>query len=309
MQYATQRIAAIDVGSNTVRLLIADSRDKKLLYRHTMTRLAEGLHASGHLRQDAMERTAVALRRFSELIRQFDVHYIRVVATAAVREAGNGVDFIRMVETRTGLCIEVIDGAQEASLSVAGASAVLSEAVRSDMLLFDVGGGSTEFIRVQGSHTQTCSHKLGVVRLIEALPPHDPPKPDDYQAMVQRAAVTLEKVEHGWQGQQSLPSYLVGTAGTVTTIAALHMQLGHYDAERVNNHVIPVDDLWDMRDHVCSLSHAERASIPAIELGRCDLILAGFAIVEAMMSRWHYDQLISVDAGLLEGCVEGGGSA
>lgn len=315
---AQKKIASIDIGSNTLRLLIAKPSEEsnaiepweEIDYAHRIARLGEGLHHSGKLSDAGMARTIDALKAFRELI---DKHHIepaniRAVATAAVREAENGEAFRKMVLEQTGIDIRIIGGNEEAALSLKGAASVLSPETRDDMLLFDIGGGSTEFIRVNSNNTcnggivDAISRKLGVVRLVEAHLKSDPPSPEDFQAMVDTATQHLEQVEIFWKPTSTrCPTHLVGTAGTVTTLMAVHLEMDTYDAHRINNACMSREEFTTLRNRLLALTHEERQAIPAIEAGRADLIIAGLAIIEAIMDRWNYNALISVDAGLLEG--------
>ncbi|HKJ83396.1 MAG TPA: Ppx/GppA phosphatase family protein [Mariprofundaceae bacterium] len=305
-----QGFAAIDIGSNTLRLLIAEpsaGRDKthwhQLAYDHYITRLGEGLHTEGRLGETGMARALEGLQQFAHRITEYGIapECVNAVATAAMREAKNGQTFLDRIGQETGITPHIISGNEEAATCLAGAASVLDEQTRRDMLLFDIGGGSTEFIRAgNGLMRDAISRKLGVVRLVEAHLHSDPPSTADYRAMIDTAKQHLEQVASFWKDAKP-PSHLVGTAGTITTLAAIHLELVPYDAERVNNHVMLIEDVHMLRDHLLSMSHEQRTAIPAIEPGRADLIIAGLAIVEAVMRRWHYDRLVTVDAGLLEG--------
>ncbi len=306
----SRRFAAIDIGSNTFRMLIAEPAAggcaepwQTIHYTHRIIRLGEGLHHSGQLCEAAMQRAMQAFSEFAALLRQFNVPatHVAATATAAMREAANGDAFRARVAHETGIDIRIIDGETEARLSLAGAGAVLNVSTRADMLLFDIGGGSTEFIRVaHGRCRDATSRKLGVVRLIEAHLHSDPPSPSDYAAMVAAADAHLDDVERYW-GDHHAPAALVGTAGTVTTLAATELDLYPYDATQINNHIMSRPAFYALRDRLLAMNHAERQAIRTIEAGRADLIVAGVAIVEAVMQRWHYDQMVVVDAGLLEG--------
>ncbi len=303
-----QTFAAIDIGSNTFRLLIArPSTDTPpwhtLYYTHRIVRLGEGLHHNGVLCEAAMQRGMAAFHAFAELLQQYHVPCERVyaVATAAMREAGNGAAFRARVQDEIGIDIHIIDGEREAAMSLAGACAVLHADTRRDFLLFDIGGGSTEFIRArQGRQQDAISCRLGVVRLVERFLHSDPPAAADYRNMVHAAGEHLDLVASHW-GDERIPTRLVGTAGTVTTLAATELDLFPYDASIINNHVMHRDAFLQLRDRLLSLDHAQRQALRTIEAGRGDLIVAGLAIVEAVMQRWHYDHMIVVDAGLLEG--------
>lgn len=302
------RYAAVDIGSNTIRLLIAEPTSngapwKTVYYTHRIARLAEGLHHSGTLSQEGMARATRALEEFSQHLTDFNVSsdHTSVMATAAVREAKNGNDFRQHIKDQTGLSIRIISGEKEAVTSLAGSCAVLEPATRSDMLLFDIGGGSSEFIRARdGKAVDICSRKLGTVRLVDACLRSDPTSASDYNAMLRIADEHLAAVESGW-GDHRGPENLVGTAGTVTTLAATELNLFPYQAEIINNHRMGRKAFFALRNRLLGMSHQERLQIRTIESGRCDLIIAGLAIIEAVIERWNYDELIIVDAGLLEG--------
>jgi len=305
-----ERFAAIDIGSNTFRLLIAEAAKpgattpwQTIYYTHRIIRLGEGLHHTGHLAETAMQRGMQAFSDYAALLAQYQVppEHVAATATAAMREATNGAAFRHAVLAETGIDIRIIDGETEAGMSLQGASAVLPDRTRQDMLLFDIGGGSTEFIRAaDGACRDAISRKLGVVRLVEAHLHSDPPSPCDYGAMLAAADNHLAEVEQFW-GDKQPPAVLVGTAGTVTTLAATELDLCPYDASVINNHRMSRHAFEALRDRLLSMPHSERQAIRTIEAGRGDLIVAGLAIVEAIMQRWHYDQMIVVDAGLLEG--------
>jgi len=303
--------AAIDIGSNTFRLLIARPVTsgqasppwKTAYYTHRIVRLGEGLHHSGKLSEAGMRRATTALKEFADIITAHGIkpETVCAAATAAMRDAENGKEFSHCIKQETGFHIRIIDGETEASMSLSGATAVLESDTRSDMLLFDIGGGSTEFIRAHdGVLCDGISCKLGVVRLVDSHLNSDPPSAGDYAAMVAVSNRHLDDVEQHW-GDNRIPAYLVGTAGTVTTLAAIHLDLTPYDADVINNHVIPWADFPALRGRLLSLTHDRRQAMRTIEEGRADLMVAGLAIIEAVMTRWHYSKLIVVNAGLLEG--------
>jgi exopolyphosphatase / guanosine-5'-triphosphate,3'-diphosphate pyrophosphatase len=299
--------AAIDIGSNTFRMLIARPAATRpwetVYYTHRIVRLGEGLHHTGRLSEAGMERASRAMREFAAIIENHGLSPkdTRAVATAAVREAVNGQAFVQRILAETGIAVRVIDGDTEAALSLAGACAVLHESTRRDMLLFDIGGGSTEFVRAaDGRLMDAISRKLGVVRLVEAHLHSDPPSQGDYRGMLQAADAHLAEVEAHW-GDGRAPHHLVGTAGTVTTLAATELGLCPYDADIINNHVMTADAFFTLRDRLLSLSLAKRQELPTIEQGRADLLVAGLAIIESILRRWDYWEMSVVDAGLLEG--------
>ena len=307
-----QAFAAIDIGSNTFRLLIAKPNIststtpwEPIAYTHRIVRLGEGLHQTHMLCQAAMQRALTAFSEFSAILKQHHISpkHTLAVATAAMREAKNGALFCQQVATETHIHIQIIQGTEEAHLSLLGACAVLPEDESHDMLLFDIGGASTEFVRAsQHTTIDTISCKLGVVRLVEAHLHSNPPSASDYQAMKQTTHTHLDAVEKYWQMHQNhFPKYLVGTAGTVTTLAAIDLNMSEYDADIVNNHHITYPRFCQLRDKLLSMSLEQRQAMPAIEKGRADLMIAGLAIMESIIERWNYDVFSTVDAGLLEG--------
>ncbi len=305
--------ASIDIGSNTLRLLIAQPSADPLAtqpwetidYAHRITRLGQGLHESGRLSEAGMERAVDLLKEFRHLITRYEVkpEHIYAVATAAVREAENGASFKKLVQRETGIGISIIHGREEASMSLLGATSVLHDESAREMLLFDIGGGSTEFIRAKEKIIRDAiSCKLGVVRLVETHLHSDPPSSEEYLAMKNSALCHLTEVSRFWEETPGIvPARMVGTAGTVTTLAAVQMELVPYDPKKVNNYKIESAAFYQLRDRLLAMDHKHREAIPAIEAGRADLIIAGLSIVEAIMETWNYDSFITVDAGLLEG--------
>jgi len=312
----TPRFAAIDIGSNTFRLLIAE-KDlslnpitpwKIIAYSHHIVRLGEGLHKSGKLCDEAMQRALLAFHEFAKLLIQHHIstpEQYMAVATAAMREASNAQSFCKQVFEQTNIRIHIIDGDDEARLSLAGSCAVLPALTRDDMLLFDIGGGSTEFVRANNNQCMdSISRKLGVVRLVEAHLRSNPPSTEDYAAIKNTCHTHLDAVERHWQQQSSHatpPKHMIGTAGTVTTLAAIDLNMSDYQVELINNHRISKQRFFTLRDRLLNLTLSQRQAIPAIEHGRADLMIAGLAIIECIFERWHYEEMIIVDAGLLEG--------
>jgi len=300
--------AAIDIGSNTLRLMIAEPAAltppwRLCAYESRITRLGEGLRETGLLQETAMQRVIAGLKEFSDLVRIHGIapQNVAAVATAAVREATNGDLLLNRIKASTGISPRKISGDEEAGLSLQGAAAVLLDQYSHDLLLMDIGGGSTEFIRAGSGRLQSAiSRKLGVVALVNAGLGADPPSAAEYNTLLDRCRSHLQKVEASWPDHR-IPATLAGTAGTVTTLAGLHLNLFPYDADRINNHAIGWNSFLKLRGELLAMTHQERAALPAIESGRADLIIAGVAIVEAVMDQWHYSELITVDAGLLEG--------
>jgi len=301
--------AVLDIGSNTIRLLIAEvganTIVQRIHYEHQIARLGEGLQQTGMLSEAGMQRAMLVFSAFKDVCQAHGIAVsdIYAVATAAIREARNGQSFVAEVMQTTGLHIQVISGEQEASLALAGVRLGLSDEVGSDMCLFDIGGGSTEFTCVlNGQVRDSHSLKLGVVRLTEQWAQQQPVE-QAYGQMKQAVIPFLEQLESFWGKDATLPQHLVGTAGTVTTLAAIAQGMQTYVAEQIDGYVMTRSVFNSLRDRLLNMSNQERLQIPALEKGREDVIIAGIAIIDVLLERWHFAALISVDSGLLEGLL------
>jgi exopolyphosphatase/guanosine-5'-triphosphate,3'-diphosphate pyrophosphatase len=291
--------AAVDVGTNTVRMLFGEVLNGRVLpdsYYRRVTRLGGGATIEKGLSPEAMERTLSALTEMGGILRASGVDAVRAVGTAALRNAANGPRFVEKVRSVSGIPLEIIDGDEEASLCARGVLSALHP--RPDRcLIFDIGGGSTEFILSRGDELIfQRSYPLGVVHLCEQFP--DP----DRQRMHIEQVLGLFLDDLASAGDAA-GSTLVGTAGTATTLAALHLQMTLYDWRRVNNLVIGIEDLKGMASRLNPLSPKERESLPGMEKGRGDLILPGIRIVLNLLERLGRRQLTVSDFGLLEGAL------
>ena len=296
--------AAVDVGTNTVRLLIGSVHEGRIEpwhYFRRITRLGGGFSPERGLLPAAMERTLAALQEAAALLQGAPVQCVRGVGTAVLRAAGNGPDFATQAADLTGIPLEIIDGAEEARLSSLGVLSALAPQPTT-CLIIDIGGGSTEFILwYQGRALFSRSYPLGVVRLAEDLPSPSLQTPEIDRTL------TLFQAELASAGLASLASdpecLLVGTAGTVTTLGALHLGISEYDWQRINNLVLTIPDLRTLESVLEPLSVADRETLAGMEKGRGDLIVPGLRIVLGIMTRFHRKSLIISDFGLLEGIL------
>jgi len=303
----TTRIAAIDLGTNTVRLLVADvtpraSGWRTVLAEQRVTRLGDGFRTSGVLGEAAAARTAAAVVEYVARARAAGATRVAIAATSAVRDAANGRRFVHDLERATGVDVRVISGEEEARLTLAGIVAGLGP-LPGVVVAFDIGGGSTEYILARdGALVTAVSLRLGVVPLAERFPFPDAVDPARYAAL--RAEV---------QGQlaRELPSpiataridTLVGTAGTVTTLAALDLGLGGYHPAREQGHVLTRAAVERQRRRLAALDVVGRSALPCLEPGRADLIVGGVAIVEATLDQVGTEQLVVSDWSLREGLL------
>lgn len=297
--------AAIDVGTNTLRLLIAESvrpDDFTILHEEQeITRLGKGLIPSRLLQDGPRRRSLVVLRRFAEVARSFKAEQVAAVATSAVREAMNREELVVEIARETGLTVRVIDGREEARLTLLGVRHGLCLGSRW-VLVMDVGGGSTEFVLAKGEAIEAIvSTGLGVVKLIEQHLLSDPPTLDELQALREVVARRIDQLCSELPAREG--TQLIGTAGTPTTLAAIDLGLVTYDREKVQGHCLGLARVRELLDRLASLPLRERRRIPGLESGRADVILAGAAIVAASMDRLGYHEMRVSDEGLREGIL------
>lgn len=299
------RLAAVDVGTNTIRMVVADVDDSGGLVTvaagREMVRLGQGIVRSGRLSEDAMARAEATLARFAEAIRSQGPEAVAVAATSAVREAANGPDFVARVRAGTGLEIAVIDGEEEARLTALGAGAALT-GPSTDLLVVDIGGGSTEFVLVKGGRTAArVSVGMGVVTLTERYLAGDPPKPPELYELDEALRERMRRVRKGLGEVGAVR--LVATAGTPTTLAAVDLEMAEYDPARVNNHALTLARVEELYDRLVSIPAAERRQVTGVEAGREELIVAGCAILLRVMHDYQFGAVTVSDWGLREGLL------
>jgi len=290
-------IASIDIGTNTVRCLIGEVRGRiltpKAIYRDII-RLGEGLRARGELEPAAFDRLTTVLTDYNRYIKESGCRNVRAVGTSALRDAGGGGIIGRALREVLGYPVEVISGEEEARLTSLGVQAGIGP--MDDGLLLDIGGGSTELIRVSdGVITWWTSLPAGVVHLTEELFKDDPPSPGQVEALRKRfrAFIDLQRDDGG--------ARLAGTAGTPTTLAAIQLGIDDYNPTLVNGHVLGLDTIRGLLKEFLSRTSAGRLAMTGMEKGREDLIVAGTVMVLEVMDRWGHEEMIVSDWGLLEG--------
>lgn len=293
-------LAAIDVGSNTVRMLISAGSRGQLatnVYLRRVTRLSGGLTSAGGLTAGSMQRTLEALQWFRSILEERQVKNCRAVATEALRRSINSQQFLDLVAAEAGLELEIISGEEEARLTTAGVLSVISPLPQAAIII-DIGGGSTELICVIDGRT-VCqkSYPLGVVRLCE-----ESISASDRQEHIVKA---LDDFYCLLKAQQLLchTYQLIGTAGTVTTLAAVHLELEDYAVDKINNHLISADWLKELKEELEPLTIAEREAIKGMEAGRGDLIIPGIEILLCLTEKFSQNDLRISDSGLLEGIL------
>jgi exopolyphosphatase/guanosine-5'-triphosphate,3'-diphosphate pyrophosphatase len=300
---STERIASIDLGTNTARLLIGSSNNGKverLFISRKITRLGGGFTKNKGISPEAAQRTISALGDFSRSLKEYNVDKVRAVATSAVRDAANRAEFCDAVRRTTGIELEVISGELEGKLTLSGVISGLD--VRpNDLFVFDVGGGSTEYTLSSGENVLfTRSLPLGVVRLTEGKVGIDA-----MAAKVEKELCFLSKELLASSFSDCLSSStLIGTAGTATTLAAISLKLSDYDYRKVNNHLLSLDEISPIFNTLLPLSPEERLSqVTGMETGREDLIIAGTILTMKTMETFGFSTLKVSDYGLLEGVL------
>ena len=299
------RLAAIDLGTNTVHVLVADATSSEWRLVHhdqVVTRLGEGLWPTGRLHDVPMTRTEDAIARYVEHARALGAASVRIVATSAVREAANGSVFTQRLAARTDTAVEVVSGEEEARLTLRGVMDGLGNP-RGALLVFDVGGGSTEYtVARDGALETTVSLVLGVVPLAERFPFPTRVEAERYRDMAEVVTTQLAR-ELPQTITAATFDQLVGTAGTVTALAALDLGLPRYDGQRVQGHRLTRGAVERQLARLSALTLEERGRVPCLEPARADILIPGVAIVLATMALVGVEALVVSDAGLREGIM------
>jgi len=299
--------ASIDVGSNTLRLLIAEVRDNKIIEVYSdrkITRLGEGTDSAGKLPDKNIEDALTALKGFSAVITRHGVGEIRAVATSAIREAANADIFIKKALNETGIAIEVIPGIKEAELTLKGILLSLENTNPGSKFIIDIGGGSTEWIIYKpGSPAVMGSIPIGVLKLSKRYLKSDPIDQADLNEMNNEIMSVLKNL-HMKTGQYfDKNTFFIGTAGTFTTLASIDLKLDRYVREKVHMHKIPLAGLLQMGEKLLALPLEERKKVKGLEPERADLIIPGLIFTINTMEYFGFRELTVSDYGLLEGAL------
>ena len=298
-------IASIDIGSNTARLLIIEPKDDQkfnlLVSERNITRLGEGIEAQGKLTEHRIQTTLKVLSIFRQICLENGDPPIFAVATSAVREASNGQEFVRRAKKETGIDIKIITWEEEARLTLEGVYWKIPHENRR-VITFDIGGGSTEFILSQGENIKDfCSTSLGVVRLTEKFITQHPVDEREYHSLQNHLQYELQTVKKKLSA--FLPELLIGTAGTVTTLAALKENIYPYDPEKIHGSTFSRPEAEAILDDLKGKSLSQRLLLKPIEPGREDLIIAGTAIVLETMRAFGCEILTVSEYSLREGLI------
>ena len=299
------RVAAIDCGTNSIRLLIADITDGTLIdviRTMVIVRLCEGVDKTGEFSQGALGRTFAALDSFEALIREHKPERIRFVATSASRDVSNRAEFVSGIKSRLGIEPDVISGDEEAELSFIGATADLLNQVNppeAPYLVIDIGGGSTEFVLGTSAPTDSISTNIGCVRMTERNLTSDPP------TTAQIAAATADVDAAIDQAFQVVPiaqaKSLIGLAGSVTTVAALALGLSEYDSEKIHGSRISAKAVHQVTQDLLHMTRADRAALGPMHEGRIDVIGGGALVLDRIMQRTGIPEVLVSERDILDG--------
>jgi exopolyphosphatase/guanosine-5'-triphosphate,3'-diphosphate pyrophosphatase len=305
----TIRRAVIDVGTNSIKLLVADisAQEVRPVWEGSkQTRLGKGFYQTHELQPGAISQTARAVAEFASAARKHQSKSIRIIATSAVREAINSNQLTDAIETGTGLKVEILSGEQEADLVFQGVTT--DPALRNEpLLLLDVGGGSTEFILGHAQHQDySKSIALGSVRLLETHPPGNPPRVEELsscrkevkQLIRKHVCPDLEPLLFKARKENQTVLHLVGTGGTATILARMESNLANYDRERIESTRLSCKRLLWHVEHLWSLPFEKRKDIVGLPSNRADVILGGILIYEAVMNLFEFNELRITTRGL-----------
>jgi exopolyphosphatase / guanosine-5'-triphosphate,3'-diphosphate pyrophosphatase len=301
----SKRLAGIDIGTLTCRLLIADllpsGRLNDLRSERRILRLGEGVDQGKKLSVAAMDRVIACLCEWRDVIESCRVEASIAVATSAVRDASNRGEFLDRVKREAGFEVEIITGDEEARRTLLGIRSGLPDGV-TDILALDIGGGSTEFILDRpGQKPIVRSIDIGVVRLCDRLLHHDPPTDEEVRAAREWVRKETGSAVAGMENFQT--ATFVGTAGTITSLAAMAQQLPSYEPARIHNYRLELDTIRELEQLLLSRKRSDRVGLPGLEKGREEVIAAGAIIIRTVMETLGMSAVLVSDLGLREGVL------
>jgi exopolyphosphatase / guanosine-5'-triphosphate,3'-diphosphate pyrophosphatase len=297
-----EKFASIDIGSNTLRLLIAERKDEGFRPRfrdREIVRLGRNFYPHRLLTSPAMEAALTVLNRFKIKSDQEGVTQLSAVGTGVLREAENILFFLEKVKQDTGITIKIISGVEEAGLMAKGILSIFPS-TRGKTIFFDIGGGSTEFVFLRnGQIEDRVSMPLGVVGLTEKFLQTDPPQSNELDSL----KVYCQNILRKNLANNDNINNLIGTAGTVTTLAAMTKNLIAYDPDLINGTALTSENLLALTNKILAMPFEDRAKLTGLEPGRADIISAGILLVLEIMDHFSQKVLLVSDAGLLEGLI------
>jgi len=302
----TRRVAAVDCGTNSLRLLVADvdlgrAELADVARRMEIVRLGQGVDQTGWLAPEALARTAAVLRDYADVIAATAARSVRMVATSATRDASNTAEFTRQVKEILGVAPEVLTGSEEAMLSFTGATAELAGTHGGPFLVADIGGGSTEFVLGEPAEpaVHAISVDIGCVRMTERHLHGDPPSRDEVTAATADIDAALTALAGAVPVRQART--LAGLAGSVTTVAGIAMGLPAYDPARIHHARVSAADVHEVTRGLLAQTRAARAAIGVMHPGRVDVIGGGALILDRIMERFGFSEVLVSEHDILDG--------
>lgn len=312
-----ENISAIDIGSNTLRLLICSIDNDRLIRKATLrcvTRLGKNLQTDGNLTLESIDKSIACLKEFKKVFEQYNVRDVFAIGTSALREAKNTPEFLSKIKDTIGLDIEVISGDREAELVLVGVLHGLNQNYKTldinKILILDVGGGSTEWI-ISGKNKNSSktftkgSLPIGAVKLFESFITKDPPNFLEIKAVRDYicSQIKAHDLENLFLGKDGSNIIFIATGGTPTTLAAMDMELAQYNGEKIHLHKISRPTLQLLFQRLINLPFYERIKIKGLEQDRADIIITGTLILVTFMEVFNFQELIVSDYGILEGLI------
>jgi exopolyphosphatase/guanosine-5'-triphosphate,3'-diphosphate pyrophosphatase len=301
------RVAAVDIGTNSTRLLVAEvdgtgaeAKLRPLDRRMRITRLGQGVDRARALAPDAISRTVTVLREYRDALDELGVERVRATATSAARDASNRDDFFAPATDVLGVTPELLSGEEEAALSFAGATADLD--APGPYLVVDIGGGSTEFVLGTDAPTGLVSLDIGCVRVTEQFLHSDPPAPEELANAVATVRDLVADVPRVVPGAAEAGT-LVGLAGTITTVAAIEQGLPEYDPARIHHFRLSREAAEDVFRTLATETAEQRAHNPGLEPGRVDVIVGGAVVLVSVLRVLGYDEVLVSESDILDGLV------
>lgn len=296
-----KRVAIIDIGTNSIKFFVGEATPQgtvqAVIDRNDIARLGEGLRETGAISPEALERNAQSVAAFAQMAREYNADSVVGVGTMALRTAKNSADFIARVQELCGVAVRVIPGEEEARLSYLAVLSGLPLAEGGELVIFDTGGGSTEFIFGEGTALKNrFSVNLGAIRITETFLADDPVKPGAVDAAI--AQIDAEFTQAGVAGK---PIQVVGMGGTVTSMGAVKHKMVKYDPDVIQGSVLTRQDIAQQIDAYASRTIAQRRELPGLQPKRADVILAGACILKNILDRLGAPQLTISDRGLRHG--------
>ena len=297
----TDVLAAVDCGTNSTRLLVSEGGERTVERLMRITRLGQGVDATGALSPEAVQRTLEVLREFRQVMDGHGVERVRMTATSAARDAANREEFFTAAAGIIGTRPELLTGEEEGRVSFLGATAELDPS-EGPFLVVDIGGGSTEFAVGITEPEAVLSVDIGCVRLTEKFLHHDPPSPEELSQVVSVTRDYLEDVAREMPASLEAKRF-IGLAGTVSTVAAVEQGLAEYDTERIHHFVLTRAAAEDVFRTLATEKRADRIHNPGLEEARADVIVGGIAILVAIMRFFDFDECLVSESDILDGLV------